>query len=185
MNTYISILRGINVSGKNIIKMAELKKLYENLGFLEVQTYIQSGNVIFLSKENNINYIEKTIRNQIRDIFGYDIPILIIKSENLRKVIETLPFKDIDNSKLYVTFLSNKCINPPVDKIMNKKGNNELIQIEGQVVYIYCPDGYGKTKLSNNFLEKQLKIHATTRNWKTINKLMEITLEPEYNKRIK
>ncbi len=104
MNTYISILRGINVSGKNIIKMADLKQLYETLGFMEVQTYIQSGNVIFRTKEQNIITIEKTIKEHIITHFGYDIPVLVIKSEKLKKIVETLPFTDIDTTKLHVTF---------------------------------------------------------------------------------
>jgi len=109
MNTYISILRGINVSGKNIIKMTDLKQLYEGLSFIDVQTYIQSGNVIFRTKEQNIVSIEKTITEQISAQYGYDIPVLILKSEKLRKIIESVPFKNIDTSKLHVTFLSSCC----------------------------------------------------------------------------
>ncbi|MCK5672410.1 MAG: DUF1697 domain-containing protein [Spirochaetales bacterium] len=176
MNTYISILRGINVSGKNIIKMADLKQLYETLGFMEVQTYIQSGNVIFRTKEQNIITIEKTIKEHIITHFGYDIPVLVIKSEKLKKIVETLPFTDIDTTKLHVTFLSNKCINPPLDQIIEKKASSELVHFTEEAVYIFCPDGYGKTKLSNNFLEKKLKVSATTRNWKTVNKLLELAL---------
>ncbi len=109
INTYISILRGINVSGKNII--------------------------------------------------------------------ESLPFTDIDLTKLHVTFLSNKCSNPPIDQIMDKKNVSELVHISEEAVYIYCPDGYGKTKLNNNFLEKKLEVSATTRNWKTVNKLCTLASE--------
>jgi len=176
MNTYISILRGINVSGKNIIKMTDLKQLYEGLSFIDVQTYIQSGNVIFRTKEQNIVSIEKTITEQISAQYGYDIPVLILKSEKLRKIIESVPFKNIDTSKLHVTFLTNKCTNSPIDQIMEKKASSELVHLTEEAVYIFCPDGYGKTKLSNNYLEKKLKVAATTRNWKTVNKLLELTL---------
>jgi len=172
MNTYISILRGINVSGKNILKMADLKQLYETLGFMEVQTYIQSGNIIFRTNEQNIVTIEKTIKEKINSQFGYDIPVLIMNFEKLREIIEALPFKKIDTTKLHVTFLSNKSESTHYDQIIEKKTKTELIHIAEDAVYIYCPDGYGKTKLSNNFLEKKLKVSATTRNWKTVNKLM-------------
>ena len=103
---------------------------------------------------------------------GYNIPVLVLKSEKLKKIIETVPFNNIDTSKLYVTFLAKKSTNPPLDQIMDKKASSELVHITEEAVYIYCPDRYGKTKLSNNFLEKKLKVSATTRNWKTVNKLM-------------
>lgn len=176
MNTYISILRGINVSGKNIIKMTDLKQLYEKLSFIDVQTYIQSGNVVFKTKEQNIVTLEKAIKEQINTQFGYDIPVLVIKSEKLKKIIETVPFKNIDTSKLHVTFLANISTNPLVEQIMEKKASSELVHLTEKAVYIYCPDGYGKTKLSTNFLEKKLKVSATTRNWKTVNKLLELSL---------
>jgi len=175
MHTYISILRGINVSGKNIVKMADLKQLYQTLGFLDVITYIQSGNVVFKTKEQNINIMKKNINNIITTQYGYNIPVLILKSDKLRKIIESVPFKDFETSKLYVTFLANKCTNPPIDLILEKKAGSELVHLSEEAVYVFCPDGYGKTKLSNNFLEKQLKVAATTRNWKTVNKLLELT----------
>jgi uncharacterized protein (DUF1697 family) len=174
MNTYICILRGINVSGKNIIKMADLKQLFEAMGFINVKTYIQSGNVIFESKEQSTYNLGTSINEKINSKFGYNVPVLVKKSDYLRKIVATLPFSNIDTSKLYVTFLSGKCTNPPMEQILEKKGHTELIHIEEETVYIYCPDGYGKTKLSNNFLEKKLQISATTRNWKTVNKLLEL-----------
>lgn len=174
MHTYISILRGINVSGKNIIKMVVLKQLFETMGYKNVETYIQSGNVIFSAEEKNIKNLEFSIKDQINNKFGYDIKVLVLTPEKLNRIIKALPFKNIDTSKLSVTFLADKCSNPPINQILEKKSNSELIHIAEEAVYIYCPEGYGRTKLSNNFLEKKLNIDATTRNWKTVNRLLEL-----------
>ena len=174
MKTYISILRGINVSGKNSIKMDALKSLYETIGLKDVKTYIQSGNVVFRSEEQNTNNLESTIREQINSKFGYDVKVLVLSPEELEEIIDSVPFTDRNISKLHVTFLSSIPTTPPVDKIMDKKSDTELVYIVNKAVYLYCPDGYGKTKLSNSFLEKQLKVTATTRNWKTANKLLEM-----------
>lgn len=174
MNTYISILRGINVSGKNIIKMADLRLQLEFLGFDGVITYIQSGNIVFKSEEQNSDKLQTVIRNHIKSKYGFIIPVLVLKPEYIKSIIDTLPFTDIDPTKLHVTFLSTKCSNPPIDQIMDKKNGSELVHITEDAVYIYCPDGYGKTKLNNNFLEKKLNVTATTRNWKTVNKLLEL-----------
>ncbi len=174
MKAYISILRGINVNGKNRIKMDELRNLYETIGLREVKTYIQSGNVVFKSAEQNTYNLESAIGKQINSKYGYDVKVLVLTPIGLEEIIESTPFRDRDISKLHVTFLSRVPTIPPVANIMDKKSGTELIRIAKKAVYLYCPDGYGKTKLSNGFLEKQLKVTATTRNWKTVNKLLEL-----------
>lgn len=177
MKTYISILRGINVSGKNRIKMDELRDLYETIGLKNVKTYIQSGNAVFTSDEQSTDNLETTIRGQINSKFGYDVKVLVLCTAALEKIIDSLPFTGRDVAKLHVTFLSSMPATTSMDKIIDKKSDAELIYIAEKAVYLYCPDGYGKTKLSNSFLEKQLNVTATTRNWKTVNKLLELASE--------
>lgn len=175
METYISILRGINVSGHKLIKMADLKALYESLGFKEVITYIQSGNVIFKAeKKGDLAII---IGNKIQDKYKFEVPILVRKAEEIKRVSETNPFmkeKGIDEEKLHVTFLAEPPSKADLEAIKKIDHSPDRFVITGKEVFLYCPGGYGNTKLSNTFFENKLKIQATTRNWKTVNKLVEL-----------
>ena len=175
MTTYISMLRGINVSGQKKIAMAELKKLYESLGFKNVQTYIQSGNVIFEYSDANLSKLISKIEKKIKEYFGFDVLVLIRTKDEFQKLIENTPFSKKDNNKLHVTFLSSIPTDSPIEEINKVKYKSEEFFISGKEIYLFCPNGYGKSKLSNNFFERKLKLSATTRNWKTITKLLEIT----------
>ena len=180
MNTYISILRGINVSGKNLIKMEALRNIYENLGFKNVTIYVQSGNVIYSTSDSNITEMEEKIVNEIEKDYGIVVPVMVMSDKKLIQIINQNPFIK-DSSKemtyLHVTFLSSQINNIDIKTIEEKKQENEDVVINRDVVYLYCPNGYGKTKLNNNFLESKLKVTATTRNWKTTNELLRIALE--------
>jgi uncharacterized protein (DUF1697 family) len=177
MNTYISILRGINVSGQKLIKMDALKKMYKNLNFEKIQTYIQSGNVIFMSKQKDHKDLEKSISSQIKTDFGFEVPVIVFNVETLEAIVENNPFakenlKDI--SFLHVTFFADSPINFDKKSLLEKKQENEEVEFTSKAIYLYCPNGYGKTKLNNNFLETKLKTTATTRNWKTTNELLRL-----------
>lgn len=176
MTIYISILRGINVSGHNLIKMDALRKMYESLGFKNVKTYLQSGNVVFLANETE-NNLKLLISKQIKEVFGFEIPVLVLSLEKLKNIINNNPLsKDPQKEAAFfhVTFLSNKIENIDIQIIKSKKMREEEIVISENVVYLYCPNGYGNTKLSNNFLENKLDVSATTRNWKTTNEIYKI-----------
>lgn len=177
MTTYISILRGINVSGQKIIKMDALKRMYEKLNFENVQTYVQSGNVIFSVKETDTKVIEKIISSQIEKEFGFDVPVIVLSAKTLETIIENNSFTK-DNSKepqfLHVTFLADNPAEFNKEKIVEKKQAGEEIAFTQNAIYLYCPNGYGNTKLNNNFLENKLKVKATTRNWKTTNELLRL-----------
>jgi uncharacterized protein (DUF1697 family) len=180
MTTYISILRGINVSGQNIIKMDALRKSYENLGFQSVSTYVQSGNVIFTGNKAKLDELAQTITLQIKKDFGFDVPVIVLTIDNLKQIIDSNPFlnsSDKDKTFLHFTFLSLKPQKIDFKTIEEKKLNGEEISFADNAVYLYCPNGYGKSKLSNNFLESKLKVGATTRNWKTTNELLKIAQE--------
>ena len=168
------------MSGQKIIKMDALRKMYENLGFKSVKTYVQSGNVIFKSKGSKIDGVVQTISSQIKKDFGFDVPVIVLTIDKLKKIIENSPFsKDLrkDASFLHVTFLSLKPKSFEREVIETKRSNKEEISFSDDAVYLYCPDGYGISKLSNNFLETKLKVGATTRNWKTTNELLKIAQE--------
>jgi len=180
MTTYISILRGINVSGQKIIKMSDLKEMYRNLNFENIKTYVQSGNVIFSSKNKNPKELEKIISTKINSEFGFEVPVMVLNSETLKTIIENNPFsKDStkDNAFFHVTFLAEKPATIDKESILEKKHAHEEIAFTPNAIYLYCPNGYGKTKLNNNFLENKLKVKATTRNWKTTQQLLKLALE--------
>ena len=175
MTVFISLLRGINVSGHNMIKMAELKALYESLGFKNVTTYIQSGNVVFLTDKDDPELAEKTIENAIQKRFSSVVTVIIRRPEELGCVIKANPFhgsKGVDEERLYVTFLRSKPSAAVAKALVPAAAKSpDQYEIKGREVYLYCPNGYGKTLLSNTFFEKKLRIMASTRNWKTVNTL--------------
>nr|WP_319269379.1 DUF1697 domain-containing protein [uncultured Draconibacterium sp.] len=180
MNTYVAILRGINVSGKNKIKMDALKSSFSELGFYQVQTYIQSGNVVFLYPETSPGKLADLINNKILDDFGFDVPVLVLEAEQLTNIIKNSPYAGDENKDaqfMHITFFKETPTDVNEEKINTYVKVGEEFAISDCAVYLYCPHGYGKTKLNNNFLENQLKVTATTRNWKTTLKLLEMANE--------
>lgn len=174
MNTYISLLRGINVGGHAKIKMKGLAELYESLGFKNVRTYVQSGNVVFESNGNNINQIIKKIETGIQKKFDLSVKVTIRTQEEIKRIIKNNPFlkrKTIEIERLHVIFLSEKP-DPALIKNLkvNKKESEEFI-ICGSEIYLYFPEGMGTAKLQPGILEKKLNVAATARNWNTVNAL--------------
>lgn len=175
VQTQIAILRGINVSGQKKIIMTELKELFQTLGFVNVQTYIQSGNIVFQSNETNLAL---TIKEAIHDRFTFDVPVQVILGEAMQAMMTENPFlsnNQLDEKFLHYTFLESVPSHELVDQLKEQEFPGEEFQLVGKVVYLYCPNGYGRAKLNNNFLERKLKVSATTRNHKTVNKLVELS----------
>jgi uncharacterized protein (DUF1697 family) len=179
MQTYISILRGINVSGHKMIKMESLRKIYEDLKFKNVKTYIQSGNVIFQDKPAKPELLKEKIAKQILKETGFEVPVMVKDINEISSVLKSNPFlkRKEDPAKLHVTFLSAEPGKEALNKIAEGKYGKDEFILSGRTVFLFCPDGYGNTKLSNNFFENKLKLIATTRNWKTINELHRMALE--------
>lgn len=178
--TYISILRGINVGNKQI-KMADLQKLYEDLGFENITTYIQSGNVIFSVKESiGDSKVAEQIEKKIADQYPFEVPVIVRTVEEWQAGIDANPFlkrQDVEPDKLHVTFLAEAPGRESLEKIAGYDYPPDEFEIVGKEVYLRCPNGYGRTKLSNTFFESKLKVTATTRNWKTVKKLLELVME--------
>ena len=175
MKTYISMIRGINVSGQKKIKMNELKLLYESLNFQNVVTYIQSGNIIFEQTDSEYSVLSKNIEEKILGAFGFNVTVFIRTVNDLKKIVKNNPFlkkREKDINKLHVTFLSHKPSQSLTDEIDILKYKPDEFYLNENEIYLFCPNGYGRTKLSNNFFERKLKVSATTRNWKTLNKLI-------------
>ncbi len=180
MTTCIALLRGINVTGHHKIKMAVLKQLFLDLGYIDVVTYIQSGNVLFKSEGQESSKIEQSIVYAIENKFKYTVTVLVLAKKQIETIYNSNPFiekiKNVDHTKLYATFLNSAPVLDRISEIKNRiNSNDDEFQIIDKTAYLYCPNGYGKTKLNNNFFEKKLKVNATTRNWKTITKLFELS----------
>jgi len=171
MRTCISMLRGINVGGHKKVTMEQLRRCYESLGFDGVRTYIQSGNVIFEQQTAEGAVMVDRIQTGIKRSFGLDVRVIFRTKEEMLSVIKNSPFKDLDQGKVHVTFLSEKPASPPLKEIDAARDRAEKVSVSGREVYLFCPNGYGKTKLSNQFLEGKLNVYATTRNWRTVNAL--------------
>ena len=170
MKTYIVLLRGINVSGKNKLPMADLRDLLTELGFQNVKTYIQSGNIILTSDESKTTICKK-IKDGIATKFGYDVPVIAKTISEWKKAIKNYPFP-IENEKIVAfTFLDKKS---EIAEIEIKNIGDDKFKIDKDLVYIYCPNGFGKSKITNNLFEKKLKVIATTRNLRTTLKLLEL-----------
>ncbi len=174
---YIALLRGINVSGKNIIKMVELKAMMERLKFNHVKTYIQSGNIVFSDNSEDINKLEAKIKLAILKTFGHTVPVMVVEANTITHVIAINPYLKVtkmDSAFWHVTLLSDR---PEPEKLsvleLGDYGTSTFKCIE-KVIYLFVPDGYGKTKLTNTFIESKLKVSATTRNWKTMLTLQDI-----------
>ena len=179
MTTYISMLRGINVGKHKKVNMEDLRKLYESLNLKDVKTYIKSGNVVFQDHEHDSSKLTNEIENEITKRFDFNVSVLLRTENELKTIIEKNPFKNEDINKLYVTFMANapseKLIDEKsIDEIAKIKNKSEKFSISKKEIYLFLPGVYRKTKLSNNFFEKKLEVSATTRNWKTLNKLFDI-----------
>ncbi len=170
---YIAILRGINVSGQKKVNMAELRQLLSNLEFQDLETYIQSGNIVFKA-DQKVDELAATIKERILNHFGFEVPTLILPADEMDKVIQGNPFQHKDLSKVHVTFLSSPPNEQLIESLPSSPNPNESYLVKGKVIYVYCPDGYGRTKINNMFFERKLKTTATTRNWKTCMKLWEM-----------
>lgn len=178
MKTYISLLRGINIGGHKKIKMDSLRDGFSSLGYTNIKTYIQSGNILFCSKEEDKTKLEREISSMIMDKYGFDVPVLVLISDDLNEVITNNPFANSINHKkefIHITFISNEVKEINYKEIESKKESEDEYKIINKAIYLYLQKGYGNTKIHNNFFEKLLKTQATTRNWKTCLELFEMS----------
>ena len=176
MNTFIVLFRGINVSGQKKIKMAELKNHLQDIGLTSIETYIQSGNVI-VQTTWDVSTLNQKIIEKIEKEYGFSVELITRIPADLKNVIKKNPFGHKDLQRLYVTFLSEIPANDKVLALRQVDYSPEEFVLHNDVIYFYSPLGYGRAKMNNNFFENKLKVSATTRNWKTVNKLLEISEE--------
>lgn len=174
MNTYIILLRGINVSGKNIIKMSVLKQLLTDEGFGNVVTYIQSGNIVAESPLNKAE-VQHKIRELISGHFGWDISVFVLTPQQVQDALDHNPFPGTAApNRVFVTFLDKEPDAGATARLSRMDFGGDLYEIVNGVLYFHLPGGMAQSKMNNNFFEKKLKVTATGRNLNTVRKMIEL-----------
>ena len=175
METYIILLRGINVSGQKIIKMEVLREILSQSNFSEVQTYIQSGNIVLRAHGQTPKQIEAHIAQQIQQHFGFAVEVFAYTLAQFRQQVAQAKFPhDAPDNQLYISFLRCETTPETLAKLAPAQTNSEQVWQHATALYLYCPNGYGKTKLTNTYIEQKLKTTATTRNLKTSHTLIQM-----------
>lgn len=177
MTKHLALLRGINVSGHNMMKMDALKTTLENIGFTNVVTYIQSGNVFVETEEESGFGVGFKIKQEIFKSFGHDVPVIVITKNDLELCLKNNPFlkgKDVDTKKLYVAFISKELPASAINELKISQFKPDEAVIDGNKIFIKYHVGAGKTRLDQKYIEKKLNLTATMRNWNTVNKLLEM-----------
>jgi uncharacterized protein (DUF1697 family) len=172
---WIALLRGINLGARNKVAMADLRALFEELGADDVSTYVQSGNVVFRSTRSRAQLRQATVEG-ISERLGLDLTIVLLTNAELARLEQGNPFASSqpDPVKLHVTFLAERPQAGRVRELRKLEFEPDEFEVAGTAVYLHCPQGYGRSKLSNAFFEKQLGVAATTRNWRTVKALAEL-----------
>ena len=175
MTTHLALLRGINVSGHKMIKMDFLKKALETIGFTNVRTYINSGN-IFVNADEDSAKVGFLIKQEIFKTFGHDVPVFMITAADLKFALNNNPFyaTDEETKQLYVCFLSEKPTANCIQELKDQKFKDDVFEVKETILFLKYADSAANTKLDNKIIEKKLKVTSTTRNWNTVNKLNEM-----------
>lgn len=178
MTIYIAFLRGINVSGQKKIKMADLRQQLTECGFSEVRTYIQSGNLA-LRADAQPGDLERALSDCIAQHYGWEVPVVVRTADELKKILADIPFKGKKYllERIYFALLSDAPNPEAIEILAGADFAPEEVVVKGKTVYLYSPMGAGKSKLNNNFIERKLKVNATTRNLNTMQKMIALCEE--------
>lgn len=176
MTTNVALLRGINLGGRNKVGMDSLRQLFLALGHVDVKSYLQSGNVIFRSPVKESSRLARDIEERLARDLGLTVTVLLRTGDDFEQIVANNPFlgRKIDPGKLHVTFLADKPDHERAPRLETPAGDSDEFSLAGREVYLHCPDGYGRTKLNNAYIERRLGVAATTRNWKTVTSLCDL-----------
>ena len=170
METYVALLRGVNLGARNRVSMPQLRELVEAIGGEEVRTYLQSGNVVLRSRDKAAE-LERALEQGLGRVLGVEAAVLVRTKKELKEILERNPFEPAET---YVTFIESAPDSARVSPLREQSFEPDQFYAAGREVYVSCPGGYGRTKLSNTFLERRLAVQATTRNWRTVTALAEL-----------
>jgi uncharacterized protein (DUF1697 family) len=174
--TLVALLRGVNVGGKAKVPMPELRSQLSDLGFEDVVTYVQSGNVVFRTG-GGAKQVAGQVERTIADAFGLDVTVIVRTPAQLRTIAKSNPFlaEETDPQKLHVVFLSDRPSAAAAAALDPDRSPPDRFHLRGRELYLHLPNGSGRSKLTNDYLERRLGVRATARNWRTLLKLIELT----------
>ena len=177
MPTYVALLRGINLGPRKKIAMPALRDLCEELGHTSVTTYIQSGNVVFSSSVRSPAKVGSELSAAIAETFGHEITVVMRTPKQLEAVVENNPFLEQGASakELHVAFLADKATATLAKRLDPERAPGDAFEVRGQEIYLRYPNGMGRSKLTNDYLERRLAMASTVRNWNTVTKLLELS----------
>ncbi|SHF82250.1 Uncharacterized conserved protein, DUF1697 family [Fodinibius roseus] len=178
MNTYIALFRGINVGGHNKLLMKDLRNLMSDLGYHNVDTYIQTGNVVFQSEDNDKQNMSGRISTAVEEHRDFKPKVLVLELEEMQKAIEDNPFPkaEAEPKSLHLSFLVSEPEDPDLNSLEEYKKESEQFELKGRVFYLHAPEGIGRSKMAGK-IGKALGVSMTGRNWRTVQKIMEMVEE--------
>ncbi|WP_257902120.1 DUF1697 domain-containing protein [Saccharothrix obliqua] len=176
MTRFVALLRAVNIGGGSSMPMVELREVFTNGGFTDVQTYIQSGNVVFTADTDDEAEVVRRIRKGITDKWDKDVPVLVRSHAEMTAIVAANPYLALqeDHTKLHVTFLDGPPRAGSEAALVPPPGETGVLTVIGREIFLHVPGGYGRTKLQNAFVERKTGAVATTRNWKSVLKLTEL-----------
>lgn len=175
MKTYVALFRGLNVGGNNALPMKDLSTVLEDIGARNVETYIQSGNAVFQSEEEDTSLLSDKIRAAIEEGYGFEPRVLLLEPDAVEKAVVSNPFPEAEPEPktLHAYFLASVPEHPDLDALERVKGDRERFVLADGVFYLHAPVGVGRSKLAAN-AERLLGVPATARNWRTVRKVLEM-----------
>ncbi|HEY6291853.1 MAG TPA: DUF1697 domain-containing protein [Terriglobia bacterium] len=181
LQTCLALLRGINLGAKNRLPMKDLSEMFARAGCRDVETYIQSGNVIFRATPNVSARLSQVIRTQIQERFGHQVPVVLRTAEQLRNVVRNNPFliEGAAEDTLHVMFLADWPDPDRVNALDPVRSPPDAFMVRGQEVYLRLPNGVARSKLTNSYFDSKLGTISTARNWRTVTRLLQLTEEQD------
>jgi len=178
--TYVALIRGINVGGSKIVHMEPLRKELGAMGLHDVKTYVQSGNVVFKTPQQACDKLSRQIEEMVSKRFGVSASVIVKTAEDVCAAVKNNPFlkeQGADVTKFHVTFLSAVPQKDALKKLKDLSFPPERFCCVASEIYLECPNGVGQSRLPIQLFEKLLGVRATSRNWRTVNKLAEMCSE--------
>jgi len=170
--THVALLRGINVGGRNRLPMSELRDLFTEAGCRDVQTYIQSGNVLFQAEPGIVSSLSDTVTKRIAERFSFRVPVVLRAVEEMEGIVRHNPWQGVAEDELHVLFLAEEPAAGRVDRLDPDRSPPDAFIVQGREIYLRLPNGMGRTKLTNDYFDAKLATTSTARNWRTVMKLL-------------
>ncbi len=174
---HVALMRGINVGGKNKLPMGELVRLFENAGCENVRTYIASGNVVFEAATGIVKKLAASIAAAIEKERGLRVPVVIRSATEMASVVKLNPHRKADPDSLFVMFLADEPERKSIAELDPNRSPGDQYKVVGRDIYLCLTTGAADTKLTNAYFDSKLKTVSTSRNWRTVQKLIEMCQE--------